>query len=240
MFRSILNFFKRWIPGRDEVQSPARFARQSVSMLRREYEGDPLEEKHVDRDPIRQFEFWFAEAVRVIRDDPNAMVLSTVDSESRPSARTVLLKGFNDDGFVFYTNYQSIKGNHIQNNPHVSLTFHWPDLMRQVRIDGTAEKTPETQSEEYFQSRPAGSRISAAASPQSSVVASREELEILTREFREKYQDLDKIPRPAYWGGYLVRPRRIEFWQGRLSRLHDRICYSKEKGNTWKMERLAP
>jgi pyridoxamine 5'-phosphate oxidase len=240
MFGSVVRFIKRWLPGRDEVRHPGRFARQSVAMLRREYQGKPLEEAHVDPDPILQFEAWFEEATRVIRDDPNAMVLSTVDERGRPSGRTVLLKGFSDDGFIFYTNYESRKGREIRENPHVALTFNWPELMRQVRIEGVAEKTTEEQSDAYFHSRPAGSRISAVASPQSRVVSSRRELEERTRNLEEKYRDFDEIPRPENWGGYLVRPELIEFWQGRVNRLHDRICYTREPEGGWQFRRLAP
>lgn len=240
MLRPVIRFIKRWLPGRDEVRHPGRFARQSVAMLRREYQGEPLEEEHVDPDPILQFESWFEEATRVIRDDPNAMVVSTVDEQGRPSARTVLLKGFNEEGFIFYTNYESRKGRQILANPNVALTFHWPDLMRQVCIEGTAGKTTESQSDAYFRSRPAGSRISAAASPQSQVVASRRELEDRVRVLEEEYRDLDAIPRPAHWGGYLVRPERIEFWQGRVNRLHDRICYTRKPDGGWEFRRLAP
>ncbi len=240
MLRPVIRFIKRWLPGRDEVRHPGRFARQSVAMLRREYQGKPLEEELVNPDPILQFESWFEEAMRVIRDDPNAMVVSTVDEQGCPSARTVLLKGFNEEGFIFYTNYESRKGRQILTNPNVALTFHWPDLMRQVCIEGMAGKTPESQSDAYFRSRPAGSRISAAASPQSQVVASRRELEDRVRELEEEYRDLDAIPRPAHWGGYLVRPERIEFWQGRVNRLHDRICYTRKPEGGWEFRRLAP
>ncbi len=240
MLRPVIRFIKRWLPGRDEVRHPGRFARQSVAMLRREYQGKPLEEELVNPDPILQFESWFEEAMRVIRDDPNAMVVSTVDEQGCPSARTVLLKGFNEEGFIFYTNYESRKGRQILTNPNVALTFHWPDLMRQVCIEGMAGKTPKSQSDAYFRSRPAGSRISAAASPQSQVVASRRELEDRVRELEEEYRDLDAIPRPAHWGGYLVRPERIEFWQGRVNRLHDRICYTRKPEGGWEFRRLAP
>jgi len=240
MFGSVVRFIKRWLPGRDEVRHPGRFARQSVAMLRREYQGKPLEEAHVDPEPILQFEAWFEEATRVIRDDPNAMILSTVDEQDGPSARTVLLKGFSEEGFIFYTNYDSRKGHQIRGNPRVALTFHWPDLMRQVCIEGVAGKTSAEQSDTYFQSRPAGSRISAVASPQSRVVASRRELEDRARDLEEKYSDLDDIPRPDHWGGYLVRPERIEFWQGRVNRLHDRICYTRKPQGGWEFRRLAP
>ncbi len=240
MYKSLIRFIKRWLPGRDEVSHPRRFARQSVAMLRREYQGKPLEEEHVDPDPIVQFEGWFEEAARAIRDDPNAMVLSTVDDKGRPSGRTVLLKGFGEEGFIFYTNYESRKGKEIAGNPHVALTFNWPELMRQVRIEGVAEKTTEEQSDAYFHSRPAGSRISAAASPQSMVVASRRELEERTRELEQQYRNLDAIPRPPNWGGYLVRPELIEFWQGRVNRLHDRICYTRNPDDGWEFKRLAP
>lgn len=216
-----------------------KFARQSVAMIRREYQGKPLEEKNMSPNPFQQFENWFEEAAKVIEDDPNAMVLSTVDPDGRPSARTVLMKGFDDYGFTFYTNYESRKAGQIWNNPHVALTFYWPDLVRQVCIEGVAEKIPETQSDAYFKSRPASSRISAVASPQSRELSSRSELEKRVKQVRREHED-DEIPRPPFWGGILVKPYYFEFWQGRINRLHDRICYTQKENNLWKLKRLAP
>lgn len=217
-----------------------QFARQSVAMIRREYQGEPLVEKSLDADPMNQFERWFEEAVAKIANDPNAMVLATADKQGRPSTRTVLMKGFGDEGIIFYTNYNSRKGQHIQANAYVSLTFHWPDLMRQVHIEGKAQKLPDSQSDVYFRSRPAASRISAMASPQSRVVDSREELEALVREVRQTHYEAD-LKRPAHWGGYLVVPDRFEFWQGRINRLHDRMVYRRDEAtDVWNIERLAP
>ncbi len=235
----MIRFIKRWLPARDEVRKPMKFARQSMAMLRREYKGIPLEEKNVSPDPFTQFEIWFEEAAKMIQNDPNAMMLSTVDAEGRPSCRTVLLKGFDENGFVFYANYESRKAQQIAQNPRVALTFNWSDLVRQICIEGVAEKTTESQSDAYFRSRPVSSRISAWASPQSRVLSSRSQLEKRVKEIQKVYQD-DDIPRPPNWGGYLVRPNRIEFWQGRINRLHDRICYTKTENGLWKICRLAP
>ncbi len=236
----VIRFIKRWLPGREEVRKPMKFARQSVALIRREYKGLPLEEKNVSPNPFQQFEIWFEEAARKIADDPNAMILSTVDEEGQPAGRTVLMKGFDDEGFVFYTNYESRKADHIENNPQVCLTFYWPDILRQIIIEGTAEKIPGFQSDTYFRTRPAGSRISAVASPQSRVVSSRTDLEKRVRKVQREYDNYNDIPRPDYWGGYLVRPRRFEFWQGRVNRLHDRICYTSADNRLWKIQRLAP
>ncbi|MDG5767963.1 pyridoxamine 5'-phosphate oxidase [Balneolales bacterium ANBcel1] len=235
----MIRFIKRWMPARDEVRKPMKFARQSVAMLRREYQGKPLEEKSVSPNPIQQFELWFEEAAGIIRDDPNAMVLSTADDNGRPSARTVLMKGFDDDGIVFYTNYESRKSLQIMKNPHVALTFQWPDLVRQVCIEGVAEKVPESQSDAYFRSRPVSSRISAVASPQSKVLVSRSELEKRVEEVRRELEG-EEISRPDTWGGYLVRPERFEFWQGRINRLHDRLEYLPAGNGRWTIRRLAP
>lgn len=210
-------------------------------MIRREYQGKPLEEHSVSTDPMNQFELWFEEAAKIIQDDPNAMILSTTGKDGRPTARTVLLKGFDGEGFVFYTNYESRKSLQIKDNEHVALTFYWPDLVRQVCIEGVAEKVPESQSDAYFRTRPAASRISAVASPQSREIDSRARLEKSFRKVQNEYGHYDEIERPSFWGGFLVRPYRIEFWQGRINRLHDRICYLKEEGRSnWKRVRLAP
>lgn len=229
----ISRFIKRWIPARDEIPDP----KKAISMIRREYEGIPLDEKSVDPNPFEQFSNWFDEALEHVSFDANAMTLTTVGENGQPSSRTVLLKGFDESGFVFYTNYRSRKGRHIQNNSRVSITFYWADLMRQVHIEGNAQKVPETQSDEYFKSRPVQSQLSAWASSQSEEVQSRSALEKKMKEFEEKFGD--DIPRPPHWGGFLVVPHRIEFWQGRLNRLHDRICYSLED-EEWKIKRLSP
>lgn len=207
-------------------------------MLRREYEGQPFDPGSADPDPFKQFSNWFDDAVSAIKHDPNAMTLSTADKNGRPSSRTVLLKEYDETGFVFYTNYKSRKGSQIMNNPNVSLTFYWPDLMRQIHIEGTAQKIPETRSDAYFRLRPGASKLSAWASEQSSEIESREELENKLKKMEQKFKG-DEIPRPPHWGGFLVQPHRMEFWQGRLNRLHDRICYIKEQ-NSWSVKRLSP
>ena len=229
----ISRFIKRWIPAKDEIPGP----KKAISMIRREYEGVPLDKENVDPNPFEQFSQWFDEALEHVSFDANAMTLTTVGENGQPSSRTVLLKGFDDSGFIFYTNYRSRKGLHIQNNSRVSITFYWADLMRQVHIEGNAQKVPETQSEEYFKSRPVASRLSAWASSQSDEVESRSVLKTRMKEYEEKFGD--DIPRPPHWGGFLVVPHRIEFWQGRLNRLHDRICYTLED-DEWRIKRLSP
>lgn len=234
----MFSFFRRWIPAKDEVSKPKAAARQAVEMLRREYAGEPFLEEHVSDDPIEQFSVWFDEAVEKIKTDPNAMILSTANREGKPSSRTVLLKGYDINGFVFYTNYGSRKGRQILENPHVSITFYWPELMRQIHIEGDAEKVSEEQSDAYFSQRPSASRMSALASSQSKVVESREALEKQLKEVEKKFGS-GTVPRPDDWGGFCVKPMRIEFWQGRLNRLHDRICYERQD-TEWKIFRLSP
>lgn len=229
----IPRFIKRWLPAKDEIPDP----KKAISMIRREYEGALLDKKNVNPNPFEQFSKWFDEALEHVSFDANAMTLTTVGEYRQPSSRTVLLKGVDENGFVFYTNYRSRKGQHLQNNPKVSITFYWADLMRQVHIEGTAQKTSEAQSDEYFKSRPIRSQLSAWASSQSEEVESRAALEKKMKELEKKFGD--DIPRPPHWGGFLIVPHRIEFWQGRLNRLHDRICYSLE-GDEWKIMRLGP
>ena len=234
MFR----YLKRWLPARDEITKPKAAAKQALEMMRREYAGKPLLEENVNNDPIRQFSDWFDEAVEKIKTDPNAMILATSGTDGKPSSRTVLLKGFDERGFIFYTNYGSRKGSQILSNPNVSITFYWPELMRQIHIEGKAEKVSEKLSDEYFSTRPILSQLSAWASSQSEAVTSRSELEENLKAMEKKFKG-EKIPRPPNWGGFRVEPNRIEFWQGRLNRLHDRICYTYE-GDQWKIRRLSP
>jgi pyridoxamine 5'-phosphate oxidase len=209
-----------------------------LSSIRKEYSKANLDERTVSKDPILQFESWFKEAVDAEVPEPTAMHLSTVTG-GRPTSRIVLLKGIENGMFVFYTNYQSRKGKELDENPACALTFFWPELERQVRIEGVATRIETKRSDEYFQSRPRGSQIGAWASPQSSVINDRSLLEERAKQIEEKFKTLDKLPRPHQWGGYEIDPLSIEFWQGRPSRLHDRILFVKDE-NGWKVKRLAP
>ena len=211
---------------------------KQVADLRKDYRLAKLDEEEVAQDPILQFERWWNEAISGEVDEANAMTLATSTPEGFPSARIVLLKSFDADGFVFFTNYDSRKGLEMAVNPHVSLLFFWRELERQVRIDGVVSKTSAAISDEYYNSRPLGSRIGAIASPQSHVIPHRDFLEELVKQAADKYVLTEPV-RPENWGGYVVKPPKMEFWQGRSSRLHDRILYSQE-GNNWKIERLAP
>lgn len=209
-----------------------------INNLRHDFAKNALNEKDVNADPILQFEKWFKEAVNAKVNEPNAMTVATADDEGKPSARIVLLRNFNENGFVFYTNYNSRKGTEILKNSFASLLFFWPELERQVRIEGVLSKQSAEESDLYFNSRPRESKLGAWTSSQSKVISSRAALDEEYEKISKKYPN-ENIPRPPYWGGYILKPDVIEFWQGRPSRLHDRILYSVEKNN-WRIERLAP
>jgi pyridoxamine 5'-phosphate oxidase len=229
--------------------------------IRREYQRGNLDCADLEANPLAQFDVWFAQASAaqsgsrwlkigialyklwqaILGDSPadvNAMVLSTVDKNGRPSSRNVLLKGADERGFIFFTNYDSRKGRELSENPNASLTFYWADLERQVCVAGLVQKISPEESEKYFKSRPRGSQLAAWASNQSDAVADRAALEAKWSEMEKKFPD--DVPLPPNWGGFVLKPERIEFWQGRASRLHDRFCYTRQKNNSWKLERLAP
>ncbi|CAN5196839.1 pyridoxamine 5'-phosphate oxidase [soil metagenome] len=210
-----------------------------IADLRKEYTKKELNLEQVAQNPILQFQIWFEEALRSKLTEPNAMSVATVSPEGIPSSRILLLKGIDKKGFIFFTNYFSHKSTELISNPHVAANIFWAELERQVRIQGMVEKTNEAISDEYFQSRPRGSQIGAWASPQSSVINDRKILEEKLKEHEIKFEG-KAIPRPPHWGGYIIKPFKIEFWQGRPSRLHDRILYTLLKENHWKIERLAP
>jgi pyridoxamine 5'-phosphate oxidase len=212
--------------------------KEALQNLRQEYRSSELLQQDVDQNPIQQFKRWFTDALNAQLYEPNVMTLATADPYGKPSARIVLLKGFDEHGFNFYTNYDSKKGQDLKENPQAALVFFWAELERQVRIEGMVSKLDPQISTDYFHSRPKGSQIGATVSPQSRVIESRESLEQKVIELKKQYEEVE-VPRPEHWGGYLVEPQRIEFWQGRPSRLHDRICYDLVDG-VWIISRLAP
>jgi pyridoxamine 5'-phosphate oxidase len=214
--------------------------RLSLEDLREEYRKGALDEANCERNPFWQFQHWLREAQTADLKEPTAMTLATSTLDGKPSARIVLLKEITEDGFVFYTNYESRKGQEIKANPNVALTFYWSELERQVRIEGRTHRVSREKSEAYFRKRPKGSRLGAIVSNQSTVVEGRAPLEAKLRILEERYKDTDDIPTPECWGGYCVVPDRFEFWQGRPNRLHDRLIYRRNGENTWILERLSP
>jgi pyridoxamine 5'-phosphate oxidase len=211
----------------------------SISDLRREYASRALVESEAADDPLRQFELWLNEAMKASLLEATAMTLATASSAGEPTARIVLLKGYDERGFVFFTNYESAKGRDLDTNPRASLLFFWAELERQIRITGTVSRTTAEESAAYFHSRPVESQLGAWASAQSRVLADRAQLEARQAELRDAYKGRE-VPLPPFWGGYRVAPERIEFWQGRTSRLHDRLLYTKSVNGTWSRTRLAP
>lgn len=210
-----------------------------IGELRKNYTREGLQREALPEEPLALFEQWFKQAMEAGLNEPNALTLATVDARGRPSQRTVLLKQFDRDGFVFFTNYQSRKAKDIAANPHVCLLFPWIALERQVVIEGIAEKIPTLQSLKYFTSRPRGNQLGAWVSQQSSVISSRKLLEMQFEKMKQKFAQ-GEIPLPDFWGGYRVKPTAVEFWQGRENRLHDRFHYTLQANRSWAIERLAP
>ncbi|HKM38521.1 MAG TPA: pyridoxamine 5'-phosphate oxidase [Thiopseudomonas sp.] len=215
---------------------------EKLADMRRNYTRDGLLEEHAPMDPFALFEQWFSDAVATEQPpvEPNSMVLATVDSTGQPHCRVLLLKGLDPRGFVFYSNYNSAKGQQLNQQPAAAMTFFWPALERQIRIEGTVEQVSAAESDAYFNMRPLGSRLGAWASEQSQPIASRDVLEATLAELEQRYADNSQPPRPEHWGGYRILPQRIEFWQGRTCRLHDRLNYQLQDNGSWIRERLAP
>ena len=212
---------------------------EDISSLRKEYKRGDLIESSIPQHPLHLFAEWFTQAGPMGSPEPNAMILSTVSQDGKPSSRTVLLKGIEADAFVFFTNYESRKAQEIEQNPSVSLLFLWLEAERQIRVEGIASRIPSEDSKAYFKTRPRESQLGAWASRQSAVIANREALEAQFKEMEERFKDQDEIPMPEFWGGYAIAPSSIEFWQGRIGRLHDRIVYEKQ-GDVWIQYRLNP
>jgi pyridoxamine 5'-phosphate oxidase len=212
----------------------------SLADLREEYWRGGLSEQQCDPNPILQFERWMQNAQAANLHEPNAMILGTASAAGRPSARVVLLKEVSDAGFVFYTNYHSRKAQDLEANPFAALTFYWPELGRQVRVEGGVRRVSREQSQAYFSTRPKGSRLGAWASHQSEVLPSRDPLDRKWEQLQQRYAEIDDVPTPEFWGGYCVIPEGIEFWQGRPNRLHDRLRYRRNAEHSWTIERLSP
>jgi len=214
-------------------------SKETIQNLRQEYKAATLSEKSVAKDPFSQFSKWFTEAMDGGIFEPNAMILATASPDGKPSLRTMLLKGFDNKGFIFYTNYLSRKGKEIARNPNASILFFWPELERQIRIEGVLEKVSKEESEHYFRSRPIPSQLGAIVSQQSQEIQSKELLVDKLAYLQQQYEGKE-VPKPSYWGGYILKPQVVEFWQGGPARLHDRIVYKKADKNNWKIVRLAP
>ncbi len=211
----------------------------SIADIRKDYKLKSLNEADIDSNAIRQFGLWWQDALDSEIDEVNAVTLSTATIDGKPSARIVLLKGYDENGFVFFTNYESHKGKELASNPQACMVFFWKELERQIRVEGIVEKISEKESDQYFLSRPAGSQLGAWASPQSTVIKSRDVIEETLKKYGARFST-QPVARPPYWGGYRLQPQLIEFWQGRSSRLHDRLQYSLQKNGDWKIDRLAP
>ncbi len=211
----------------------------NLADIRKDYKLQTLNEADVAADAIQQFDKWWQEAINSAIDEVNALTLATASTDGKPSARIVLLKGFDENGFVFFTNYDSNKGRQLEENPAACMVFFWKELERQVRVEGRIEKISAEESDVYFLSRPTGSQIGAWASPQSQIISRRNILEENVKRYVEQFEVLPLV-RPAHWGGFRLKPEKIEFWQGRASRLHDRLQYSLQDEGNWKIDRLAP
>ncbi len=207
--------------------------------IRNEYDKDSLTEENSQKDPFKQFELWFNEALKLNLPEKNSMMLATINQEGHPTCRVVLLKSYSSSGFVFFTNYNSPKVNSLEKTNYASLLFFWPSLERQLRVEGQLTKTSEKESDEYFRTRPRGSQIAAWASKQSSPIESRKALEESYKKYELQFKEITPIPRPSFWGGVNLKPQFFEFWQGRVNRLHDRITYSRND-KIWRKERLSP
>ncbi len=212
---------------------------KNIADIRKEYQKQTLLEKDVEGNPILQFDKWWTDALKSEIEEANAMTLATATAAGKPSARIVLLKEYSEKGFVFFSNYESRKGNELSENPKACLVFFWKELERQIRISGSVERIDSSASDAYFSSRPKDSQFGAWASPQSRVIAARESIEEQSMKYQQQFGN-ENIPRPDWWGGYIVKPETIEFWQGRPGRLHDRIQYTLQATGDWKIERLAP
>ena len=214
--------------------------KEKLQNTRRSYERGQLDYEHIAADPLQQFARWYNDYEQAQADDPNACLLSTADAQGRVTARVILLKGIDQGAFEFYTNYRSEKGRQLAENPQAALTFYWPEQERQIRIEGLVEKLSPAESDRYFASRPRGSQLGAWVSPQSEAIQSRQVLDQRLKAVKAQYGEKELVPRPPHWGGYRLKPRRLEFWQGRPSRLHDRMVYEQRADKSWEVDRLAP